>query len=123
VLAGLRAADAAGSARGLVRSVEGLEASRTPAGTWTGIGPESMAPGLPYRLLPWFVIEGEVIAPGAPRPTSFPAQGFIPYSSPVPHIEYAITWFGIAGALAVIAILRLVVEPRRARAREAAGRG
>jgi len=106
--------------RGLARYVEGLEATRTPAGTWTGIAPEDMAEGMPYRVLPWFVVEGEVRPADAPRPAVYPAQGFPAYTSTVPHIEYALTWFGIAGALVVIAVLRLVVEPRRARAREAA---
>jgi len=68
------------------------------------------------------VIEGEVLEGGAVTPRTYPAQGFLRYSSPVPHIEYALTWFGIAGALVVIAVLRLVVEPRRARAREDAAR-
>ena len=119
-LAKLRAEGAAGTAKGLVRYVEGLTASRTGAGTWTGLAPEAMGEGLPYRLTPWFVVQGDLQPEDAPRPTSFPAQGFSPYTSPVPHVEYALTWFGIAAALAVIAVLRLVVEPRRARAREAA---
>lgn len=121
-LAKLRAAGTGGGVRGLARTAEGLQASRTPAGTWTGIAPESMAAGLPYHLAPWIVIEGSVLAEDAPAPTAYPAQGFTPYTSPVPHMEYAFTWFGIAAALAVIAVLRLVVEPRRARAREAAAR-
>ncbi|MEI7925339.1 MAG: SURF1 family protein, partial [Chloroflexota bacterium] len=121
-LAKLRAGGTGGGVRGLARTAEGLQASLTPAGTWTGIAPESMGTRLPFRLAPWIVIEGGVLPEDAPAPTTYPAQGFTPYTSPVPHMEYALTWFGIAAALAVIAVLRLVVEPRRARAREAAAR-
>ena len=121
-LARLRASDTTNT-RGLARYVEGLHASKTGAGTWTGIAPQSMAVGLPYRVAPWFVIEGQLLPANAPRPASVPAQGFLPYTSTTPHVQYALTWFGIAAALVVIAIVRFVVEPRRARARaEAAGR-
>ena len=112
------AASPAGATHGLARYVEGLRASRTPAGTWTGIAPESMSKDLPYPVLPWFVVEGDLGAGDyGSMPASFPSQGFPPYTSTTPHMEYALTWFGIAAALAVIAALRFVVEPRRARLR------
>lgn len=116
------AATPAGTTHGLARYVEGLRSSRTPAGTWTGIAPESMSRDLPYPVLPWFVVEGDLDTDeyGA-MPASFPSQGFPPYTSTTPHMEYALTWFGIAAALAVIAALRFVVEPRRARLRAEQG--
>ncbi|MGE3856162.1 MAG: SURF1 family protein [Dehalococcoidia bacterium] len=123
VLAQLAAQGPEARVRGLARYVEGLRASRTTAGTWTGIAPAAMSEGRPYDLAPWFVIEGEVLEANAGIPRTYPAQGFVPYASPVPHMEYALTWFGIAAALVVIAVVRLVVEPRRARAREEAAGG
>ncbi len=121
VLARLRD-DTTGTTSGLARYVEGLSATQTAAGTWTGIAPESMAAGLPYRVLPWWVTEGTLLPDNAPIPTAYPAQGFSRYVSNVSHKEYAATWFGLALVLVVAAVLRLVVEPRRARARlEAAG--
>lgn len=115
-LARLRASSTT-STRGLARYAEGLHASKTGAGTWTGLAPESMSAGLPYRVLPWYVIEGQLLPANAPAPPSFPAQGFLPYTSTTPHVQYALTWFGIAIALVVIAVIRFVVEPRRARLR------
>lgn len=117
VLARLAAEGPQAEVRGLARYVEDLRGTRTPAGTWTGIDPQAMAEGLPTRLEPWFVIQGDILPDNPARPTTYPAQGFVRYASPVPHIEYALTWFGIAAALAVIAVLRLVVQPRRERAR------
>ncbi|MFA7248046.1 MAG: SURF1 family protein [Dehalococcoidia bacterium] len=119
VLARLREGGNAG-ARGVARYIEGLRSNRTPAGTWTGLSPDSMAAGLPYRLLPWYVIEGPLLSERDPMPDSYPAQGFLPYSSDTPHTEYAITWFGIAAALAAVSVMRFVIEPRRARRRTAA---
>lgn len=115
-LARLRQANATPVA-GLARYVEGLSASRTVAGTWTGIAPASMATGLPYRVLPWFVVEGQLLPDNAPFPSAFPMQGFERYTSDTPHVEYALTWFGLAAALVAITTLRFIVEPRRARAR------
>lgn len=107
------------TASGLALDARGQRATQTPAGTWTAIAPASMAAGLPYPVLPWFVVEGGLLTPAEQRsmPAAFPAQGFVPYSNTTPHVEYALTWFGLAGALVVIAVLRFIVEPRRARAR------
>lgn len=113
-LANLRSTSV-GATSGLARYVEGARANRTGAGTWTALAPESMAAELPYKVLPWYVIEGGLLAAdGGSRPASPPAQGFLPYTSTTPHIEYALTWFGIAAALIVIAVVHFVVEPRRA---------
>lgn len=111
------------TATGLALDASGRQASRTAAGTWTGIAPESMSVGLSYRVLPWIVVEGGLIAENAPAPTSYPAQGFERYVSDVSHVEYALTWFGLAAALVVITAVRFVIEPRRARARLEAAEG
>ena len=115
VLAELRGREAA-DIEGLGRYVEGLEARRTPAGTWTQLSPSDMGATLPYPVLPWFVIEGDLIAPDASRPNTLLAQGFYPYTSTTPHLEYALTWFGLAAALVAVAVVRFLVAPRRARA-------
>ena len=111
------AANAAAGTEGLARYVEGLRGTRTPAGTWTQISPRDMGATLPYPVLPWYVIEGHVLSDsGTSRPPgTLLVQGFYPYTSATPHMEYALTWFGIATALAAIAYVRLVVTPRKER--------
>ena len=121
VIARLRGERTAG-ASGLARSVEGLRASQTAAGTWTALAPDDMAAGLPYRVAPWYLVEGPLLSGKAPPPSGYPVPGFLPYSSTTPHVEYALTWFGLAAALAVIAVVRFIVAPRRARERGGAGR-
>lgn len=113
-----------GPTPGLARYAEGLRASKTGAGTWTGIAPESMGVGLPYQLLPWFVTEGQLFEDDSysPMPAAFPVQGYGRYVSTVSHTEYALTWFGIAATLAGVSIFRFVIEPRRARRAEEAAR-
>ena len=112
-----RLATFTGPTPGLARYAEGIRASKTPAGTWTGLAPDSMSAGLPYRVLPWFVTEGQLTEGGdySSMPTTYPVQGYQRYVSTVSHTEYALTWFGIAAALVAIAVARLVIAPRRAR--------
>lgn len=119
-----RLASTTGPTHGLARYAEGLSASKTGAGTWTGIAPDAMGVGLPYRLLPWFVTEGQLDEGGdyASMPTAFPVQGYQRYVSNVSHTEYALAWFGIAATLAGVSIFRFVIEPRRARRVEEAAR-
>lgn len=118
VLADLARSDAAG-AQGLARSVEGLGGRQTAAGTWTQLSPRDMGAALPYPVLPWYVIEGALLAGEAGRPATLPAQGFFAYTSTTPHLQYALTWFGLAAALAAVSCFRFVVGPRRERARGA----
>jgi surfeit locus 1 family protein len=114
------AENASAEVAGLVRYHEGLSARLTPQGSWSGMAPEQMAERLPYEVLPWFIVEGDLIDPHAGPPEELPAQGFLPYESHVPHLEYAMTWFGIAAVLVAFAVIRFAVAPRRQRAREAA---
>ncbi len=119
-----RLAGMTGPTHGLARYAEGLRASKTPAGTWTGLAPDSMGAGLPYLVLPWFVTEGQLNEGDdySSMPTSYPVQGYERYVSTVSHTEYALTWFGIAATLAGVSVFRFVIEPRRARRAEATAR-
>ena len=119
-----RLATFTGPTPGLARYAEGIRASKTPAGTWTGLAPDSMSAGLPYRVLPWFVTEGQLTEGGdySSLPTTYPVQGYQRYVSTVSHTEYALTWFGIAATLAGVSVFRFVVEPRRARRAEQAAK-
>jgi surfeit locus 1 family protein len=111
VLASL-AAETEASIGGLARYVANGNARQIASGAWTGFDVPSMAASLPYPAQPWGVIEGELLArePVTP-PAELPAQGFTGYENTVPHLEYALTWFGLAVALLVTAYLRLL-RPR-----------
>ena len=111
VLASL-AADAQASVGGLARYVATSNARQLAFGAWTDFDVLAMAAALPYPAQPWGVIEGELLArePVTP-PAELPAQDFAGYENTVPHLEYAITWFGLAVALLVTAYLRLL-RPR-----------
>ncbi len=92
----------------------------TASGTWTAIDPAVMGATLPYAVLDWIIIEGHEQAPGGVPPgASLPLQGYLPYISNTPHLEYAATWLGLATVLIVVAAIRFIIEPRRARRREA----
>ena len=96
---------------GLARNIGEQGAKRTPAGLWTRFDVPVLARELPYAVVPWQLIQGAYASEDAPRPTTLPVQRFSPYSPDMPHTEYAITWFGLAAALAATAVVRF--RPRR----------
>ena len=109
------ATDAEASVGGLARYVANGSARQLASGAWTGFDVPSMAASLPYVAQPWGVIEGELLE-GEPitPPAALPARGFAGYENTIPHLEYALTWFGLAVALLVTAYLRLW-RPRNGR--------
>jgi surfeit locus 1 family protein len=103
---------------GLIRTGAG-NGHETSSGTWTAIDPTIMGDTLPYAVFNWIIIEGHEQAPGGVPPgASLPLQGYLPYTSNTPHLEYAATWFGLAIVLIGVAAIRFIIEPRRARCRE-----
>jgi surfeit locus 1 family protein len=87
-------------------SVHTSSGHETDAGTWTNLDPGAMAAELPYDVLPWIVIEGERVDPGANPDGELPVQRYTGFVNTIPHMEYALTWFGLAAGLIVIAALR-----------------
>lgn len=102
---------------GLGVDAAGRTARRTPQGTWTGLAPEPMseATGIPLRS--WAVIQGTAVANDIlpPADGALPVQRYRPFVNTTPHLQYALTWYGIGTALVGVAIARFVVAPRRAR--------
>ncbi len=94
-----------GTLEGLI-SIHTGSARQTGAGTWTAIDPEAMAAGLPYDLLPWIVIEGDQVESTANPDGELPVQRYTAFANTTPHMEYALTWFGLAAALLAVAAIR-----------------
>ena len=111
VLAGLSEKTAA-SIEGLARYVPGSSARQLAPGVWSRYDARSMGAALPYPVEPWSLIEGGLLEaqPATPPPT-LPIQGYLAYRNTVPHLEYAITWFGLAVVLLVTFYFRF--RPRR----------
>jgi cytochrome oxidase assembly protein ShyY1 len=68
-----------------------------------------MGEALPYaEVAPFVVVAGEEID-DAERvvPDVRPVPGFEGYRNTTPHVEYALTWFGLAVALVVTASVRI----------------
>lgn len=120
VLADLAATTEA-EAVGLVRHVGAIGGRETDAGTWTRLDTAAIGATLPYEVATWYLVEGELLEDRAPPGGELPVQGFTAFSNSVPHLQYALTWFGLAAALLAVAVFRLVVAPRREAAREASG--
>ena len=118
VLAELEVATAA-EAVGLVRYVGALGGRQTAAGTWTRLDTFAIGASLPYEVAAWYLLQGELLEDGARIRDGLPVQGYTAFTSTTPHMQYALTWFGLAAALVVIAFVRLVVTPRREAARAA----
>ena len=106
VLARLPEGDA--GLEGLARVGSGLRATRAGDGAWTRFDVASIAKRLPYAVAPWRVTAGALLdaSPRSP-PAERPVTGYEGYANTTPHVEYALTWFGLAVALVVTAALRL----------------
>jgi len=108
-------AEAGTPIEGLARNFSELEGRRIASGAWTSFAPTSIGEELGYPVQPWIVIAGAERRGDVAQGAALPVQGWQRFENYTPHIEYALTWFGIAAALVVIATVRLVVVPWRAR--------
>jgi surfeit locus 1 family protein len=97
---------------GLVRYVGDIGGRQTPAGTWTRLDTAAIGATLPYEVADWYLVEGELLEDGARPGDGLPVQGFAAFTNSTPHMQYALTWFGLAVALVVVALFRLVYAPR-----------
>lgn len=104
VLAALPASE---PAAGLALPSGGGAASLGADGAWTRYGHASIAAALPYALAPVRVAAGEPADPPPRRlPEERPVTGYARWRNTTPHVEYALTWFGLAAALAATAGVR-----------------
>jgi surfeit locus 1 family protein len=100
---------------GLALNIGNRTGRIAPSGSWTTLAPASMETELGYEVAPWIVLAGTERTGDARVGDGLPVQGWQRFTNTTPHVEYALTWFGLALALVVIAVMRFVVGPRRAR--------
>lgn len=99
---------------GLAFDIEGRDGNVIPSGSWSNLDSEAMSEALGYEVAGWYVLAGEERA-DAPSPNDpLPVAGWQRFENTTPHVEYALTWFGIAATLLGSAVFRLVIAPRRA---------
>lgn len=120
VMADLRASTP-GVIEGLAVDASDRDGRRIPSGSWSNLDPETMSEALGYEVAPWFVLEGQERERPPALGEPLPVAGWQRFENTTPHVEYALTWFGIAIALAGVAFVRLVLTPRR-EARDRASR-
>jgi len=87
--------------------VTGTRAGKTPDGSWAWFDIASMSRELPYPVLEWRLIEGTRDPGDRTPPAELPVRYWGTEVSTAPHLEYALTWFGLATALVVIAAVRV----------------
>ncbi len=110
-------AEAAGDIEGLAFDASGRSARQTTQGTWTALDPASMGKAAGTVFRQWAVLQGTPMADDVRPPAdgALPVQRYRPYENTTPHLQYAITWYGIAAVLIAIAVARFILAPRRAR--------
>ena len=93
---------------GLILVPGGARASLTADGAWTRFHLDSIAAELPYSVVPFHVLAGELVEkPPRRLPGELPVTGYEGYRNTTPHVEYALTWFGLAAALVATAAVRI----------------
>lgn len=97
-----------GGLAGLIRVGRGVRATQVPDGSWTRFDVDSIAELLPYEVVPWRATAGERVE-FLPRsaPPERPVTLFEGYRNTTPHMEYALTWFGLAVTMVVTAGVRV----------------
>lgn len=104
---------------GLAVDASGRNGNQIPSGSWSNLDTEAMGEALGYPVAGWFVLAGEE-RDTEPSPSEEPpVAGWQRFHNTTPHVEYALTWFGLAAALVAVAVFRLVVAPRQEAARAA----
>ena len=93
---------------GLIRVGRSLRATQGPDGSWTRFDVASIAELLPYDVVPWRATAGELVE-HLPRsaPPERPVTLYEGYTNTTPHMEYALTWFGLAAAMLITAGVRV----------------
>lgn len=105
VLGELRA-QTRGEIHGLSRRHPDLSGGPLSSGAWSRFDAVSIAATLPYPTTGWVLIEGDMLAEDAALPSQLPATGWLPFKNDVPHLEYAMTWWGLALVLPVFVVAR-----------------
>ncbi len=98
---------------GLALPASSTDSRRNEDGAWTRFSLEAIAAALPYPVAPLYVIAGERVEQQPRRvPDELPVTGYEGYRNTTPHIEYALTWYGLAVVLAVTAGVRIRQQRR-----------
>ena len=114
----LASLDANAPPEGLVLRASSTDSRPNEDGAWTRFGLDSIAGALPYPVAPVYVLAGERVEQQPRRvPDELPVTGYEGYRNTTPHIEYALTWYGLAVVLAVTVAVRI---RQQRRSREAA---
>jgi surfeit locus 1 family protein len=97
-------ADTSGNVAGLARLETGHARQNTEGG-WSGFDVASMGATLPYPVAPWAVLAGEE-STGDSATGPYPQTGWERYATQIPHVQYALTWWGLAAAFIAMAVVR-----------------
>ena len=83
-------------------------------GRWTRLDAEEMGKTLPYPVVAWHLAQGRREVPADERNMgTFPVQRYQVQRDDIPHMDYMLTWYGLAGALTATVVIR--IRSQRAR--------
>ena len=95
---------------GLATDRSEVRGQLTPSGSWTTFSPHDMKENLSMtNVVLWTITKGELTKNrfSGVRSESYLIDGYQPFINTTPHLEYALTWFGIALTLVITAGIRL----------------
>ena len=95
---------------GLATDRSEVRGKLTSGGNWTTFSPQDMKENLSMtNVALWTITKGELTENrfSGVRSESYLIDGYQPFINTTPHLEYALTWFGIAIVLVITAGIRL----------------
>ncbi|MEE2875582.1 MAG: SURF1 family protein [Chloroflexota bacterium] len=95
---------------GLATDRSEVRGKLTSSGIWTTFSPQDMKENLSItNVALWTITKGELTENqfSGVRSESYLIDGYQPFINTTPHLEYALTWFGIAIVLVITAGIRL----------------
>lgn len=102
-----------GKVEGLARDPQLPPGRELTGGRWTRLDPMEIGKALPYPVAAWHLAQGRRETPADDRVLSvLPIQRYRVQRDDNPHMDYMLTWYGLAAVLIASVVIRIRAQRR-----------
>lgn len=102
-----------GTVEGLARFPDLPPGRELAPGRWTRVDPAEIGKTLPYTVAAWHLAQGRRETPADLRTlAALPIQRYEVQRDDIAHMDYMLTWYGLAAALIATVIIRIRAQRR-----------